>query len=304
MNTKDFFTFNKSERNGIFVLSSLIFVAMLFYIFIPLFIPKKTYDAVQFDKEVSALLKERKANTKKTASYPQKESFDVFDINTSVAEQKLNPFPFDPNTMTVELWQELGLRDKQIKTIMNYRAKGGTYYKKEDFKKMYCISDEEYVILEPFIEIKISKPTYEKYTPKKEETKPLLVDINTASAEELMEIKGIGPYFSDRIIKYRLQLGGYYKIEQVMEIPKMDSIKFSAIRSFLEVNPSAIHKININTATFDALKEHPYIGYNIALALVNYRNKHGNFKQVSDIKASAMITEKIFEKIAHYLSVN
>ncbi len=49
--------------------------------------------------------------------------------------------------------EKLGLTDKQISTIKNYEAAGGKFKRKEDLKKIYSISDIEYKILEPYINI-------------------------------------------------------------------------------------------------------------------------------------------------------
>lgn len=304
-NIKDFFSFNKSERRGIFILSSLIFLVILFDISMPLFISHRKYDTTQFAKEVNAFLQSQKIINKKTIPDQHSDNFDIFEANNTNQQKQLTPFTFDPNTITPEQWQQIGLSPKQIKTLMNYRSKGGKYYKKDDFKKMYCISEKEYAVLEPYIEIKISQNTNQAYDVHKKEAKTIaLVEINSASADELMAINGIGPYFADKIISYKISLGGYYKISQLLDIPKMDSTKFSGISSFLDVNPEAIRKIDVNTATFEDLKKHPYIGYNISLSLVNYRTKHGKFKQLSDIKQSALISEKVYEKISHYLRVD
>ena len=64
-----------------------------------------------------------------------------------------------------------------------------------------------------------------------------------------------------------------------------------------------IQKININTVSFDELKSHPYIGYNIALSLINYRKQHGEYTVLSDIKKSALVTEDVYEKISPYLTI-
>ena len=60
---------------------------------------------------------------------------------------------------TDEDYKKLGLSEKQINTINNYKNKGGTFKTKEDFKKMYVISDEEYKRLEPYIVIKVHRIT-------------------------------------------------------------------------------------------------------------------------------------------------
>jgi competence protein ComEA len=295
---KDYLTFNKSERRGLLVLCSLILLLIILNILLPFLKTQKTYDYSKFDAEVNEFMKTQEVLSVKPKTYRQKEPFNIYDANASAVEQKLNPVAFDPNTLPYDGFIEMGLSPKQALTIIKYRTKGGKFFKKEDFKKMYCISEKEYEALEPYIEIK--KPQYaDNKTPKAAEI--FKVEVNTASEEELKKIKGIGTYFASQIIKYRIRLGGYNAKEQLMEVPKMDSTKYNDIKAFIEVNVKAIHKININTATFEQLKQHPYIGHNIALSLINYRLKHGVFKSVSEIKNSALITEKNYPKISYYL---
>ncbi|HTE09667.1 MAG TPA: helix-hairpin-helix domain-containing protein, partial [Chitinophagaceae bacterium] len=59
----------------------------------------------------------------------------------------------------------------------------------------------------------------------------------------------------------------------------------------------------INTADANTLKQHPYIRWNLANAIVQYRAQHGNFKSVADLQLVAIITPEILEKISPYLLV-
>jgi len=295
---KDYLTFNKSERRGLLVLCILILLLIILNILLPFLKTQKTYDYSKFDAEVNEFIKTQEIVTVKPKTYRQKDPFNIYDANASAVEQKLNPVAFDPNTLPYDGFIEMGLSSKQALTIIKYRTKGGKFYKKEDFKKMYCISEKEYEALEPYIEIKTPQYADNKAAKVVETFK---VEVNSATEEELKKIKGIGTYFAAQIIKYRIRLGGFNAKEQLMEVPKMDSAKYNDIKAFIEVNVKAIHKININTATFEQLKQHPYIGHNIALSLINYRLKHGVFKSVSEIKNSALITEKNYPKISYYL---
>ena len=67
-------------------------------------------------------------------------------------------------------------------------------------------------------------------------------------------------------------------------------------------NPT-VKKININNATVDELKTHPYIRYNIANAIVQYRLQHGSYKDINDIKKIMLVTDEIYNKAAPYLAV-
>ncbi len=148
---------------------------------------------------------------------------DFQQMDRSVAENKITPFLFNPNKLPSEQWSKMGLKDWQIKVIKNYEAKGGHFYKKEDFKKMFCISPSEYAILEPYISIPDEKKEYaEAKTQVKEVHKRALVDLNTADSVTLLSLYGIGPSFAKRIMKYRNLLGGFYNKTQLLEVYGFD----------------------------------------------------------------------------------
>ena len=71
---------------------------------------------------------------------------------------------------------------------------------------------------------------------------------------------------------------------------------------FLKLENISTKKININTATKDEMKIHPYIKWNLANAIVEYRNQHGNFSSLEDLKQISLITDEIFNKIKIYLT--
>ena len=106
-----------------------------------------------------------------------------------------------------------------------------------------------------------------------------------------------------RIINFRDKLGGFYKAEQVAETFGLADSVFQKIKSRLTLSNSAVKQFNINTASVDELKAHPYIKYNLANAIVQYRTQHGNFASVADIKQIMMVTEEMYSKAAPYLKV-
>ena len=186
-------------------------------------------------------------------------------------------FPFDPNTATKEDFSKLGLAPKIAHTILNYRSKGGHFYKKEDLKKIYGLTEKEYSRLESSIKIEqkvreVDKPAIQKI----KVSKPTEIDINKATAEEWQALRGIGPSYSKRIVKFRDELGGFAKIEQIPETFGLPDSVFQMIKPYLKISP-VFRKLNVNTATLEELKAHPYISYNQARGIVNYRSQHGQF---------------------------
>ena len=298
---KEFLNLSKTEQAGIWLLIATLITVILLSAFLR---STKTSvannDFSEFEKQIQAW--------ENSISSENKEFNKVYnDLDApaySSAKSKLNPFPFNPNELDAEGWKRLGLTDKQTKSILNYRQKGGEFRIRSDFSKMYTISDEEYAVLEPFIQLPEKpqpKPDYKSSSYEKREI--VRVEINSADTATLKKVRGIGPAFALRIVSYRSRLHGYISVDQLKEVKGIDSLKFAEISPYMFVNPYLVRKININTVTFDELKSHPYFGYNIALSLINYRKQHGDYKVLTDIKKSALVTEEVYKKISPYLAV-
>ena len=143
-----FFTLNKGEQRGILILSFCIVLVLIVNLFIPVFIEDTPSDISQFKQNIAAF---RKIQQGLSDSIRIERLQNRGELDLALAEQKLKPFPFDPNGLPAELWKKIGLTDKQIKSIKNYESKSGRFRRKEDLKKMYAISDVEYQVLEPYI---------------------------------------------------------------------------------------------------------------------------------------------------------
>ena len=311
---RDFFTFNKRERNGVFILLSIIAGLVLYLNISSNFISEEPVDFTKFDKEV----KEFEASIEEKTEYSNySEKQANREERLTGTEQKSERFDFNPNNLSEQNWKRLGLSEKQIKSIKKYESKGGKFKTKEDVKKMYCLSEEQYETLKPFIQI--SSPaeiarTEEKansfFKDGKVETTSAVnipkterlnvVELNSADSASLTTIKGIGAFYAKNIIKHRNALGGFVSKEQLLEIWKFDQEKLSAIEKYIDIDESKIKKVNINTCEAADLKS-PYIKWTVANAIVNYRKNHGKYKTVDEIKKTDLVDEETYRKIAPYL---
>ena len=52
-------------------------------------------------------------------------------------------FPFDPNTLDAAGWRALGLDDRKVRTLLNYRSKGGRFRKPEDLIRLWLDANED-----------------------------------------------------------------------------------------------------------------------------------------------------------------
>jgi len=290
---KDYFIFSGKERTAAIILLVLIgvFIALPYLIKVKKHLPPME-DAVQkLPKVGTDSGYHRKEYATKYAPYPSQEN-SVFE-----------PFNFDPNTIDEAGWHKLGLRDKTIHTILNYRNKGGQFREADDIKKIWGLRPEEANRILPYVQIKadFKKKEYAPYHAIV--NKPKIVDINTATVEELRIIPGMGNGMVYRMLKYKERLGGFLSIDQVKETYGMNDSSLALMLPFFKLNSEILTKININTATDYDLSSHPYISKDVAKAIVLYRIQHGNYKKVEDIKLIVFIKETLYQKIAPYLSV-
>lgn len=65
------------------------------------------------------------------------------------------------------------------------------------------------------------------------------VNLNTASAQELDNLPGIGEAIAQAIVEYREQKGAFQTIQQVMEVEGIGEKTFEAIRDLITVGEEA-----------------------------------------------------------------
>lgn len=299
---KNYFNFNKGERAGIIVVIAIIVMVLAFPYLIKVSFKDNTEEYLQFVKEIELFEKSLKQSSD---SVSEARRLDFQQMDRSVAENKITPFLFNPNKLPSEQWSKMGLKDWQIKVIKNYEAKGGKFYKKEDFKRMFCISPSEYEIFEPYISIPEQINEYtDRKTEVKEVKKRVLVDLNTADSVTLLTLYGVGPSFARRIIKYRNLLGGFYSKTQLLEVYGFDQGKLDEIDAFCEVGAVGLKKIHINSVKTEELKKHPYLDYYTAKAIVDQRIILGKYASMQQIKEIPLIHDDLYNKIKPYLVID
>lgn len=305
---KQYFAFSK--RDAI----AAIIIVLLFssFIVIPQFFSykkeKKVADQVVVS-QIAALQKQKEDKSYYKRNNSNDDNWEQTSFNSSNTNKVVGSlFQFDPNTLDANGWQKLGLRDKTINTILNYRNKGGKFKQPEDLRKIWGLRKEEADRIIPFAKIENSAvPSgYKTYAQNGtiQNQKPVLFDANTVTPEQLRLIPNIGSSMPYKIINFREKLGGFLNMLQVKETYGMTDSIFNSLLPYLHVLPTEIRKLNINTASEYELNAHPYIDKTLAKAITIYRNQHGGYKSVNDIRKIVFITEDVYNKIAPYLTVS
>lgn len=218
---------------------------------------------------------------------------------------KTEQFLFDPNTASEAELLRLGLPKALVRRLLRYREKGGFFFEKSDFRKLYGLTDADYERLEPYIAIAKSDVAVRPaaYAGGSGYTAPITdLDINAATVEAWKRLPGIGAGRANQIVRFRDQLGGFISTEQVAETFGLPDSVFQNIRSYLRLESPVYQKVPLNSASEDALAAHPYISFKQAKLIVAYREQHGRFGGVDDLLRIAAFSDKAWlERVRPYL---
>ena len=290
MKFKSQFVFNRSQQIGIFLLVAIIVVLQLVYHFVDL--SKNNIPSGLNEQDLN--LFQKKIDSVKLAA-------------SAVKTVKI--FPFNPNLITDYKGYTLGMSPGEIDRLHDYRAQDKWVNSSEEFQQVTKISDSLLLEISPYFKfpdwvtsknspasLKVSNSVKKAFEDK--------IDLNIATAEDLMMLKGIGEVLSGRIVNYRNKIGGFVDDLQLKDIYGLNHELRQEIQSYFTVKSRPEFKIlSINQASVIELSGIPYINYELAREIVNYRllyEKISSFEELAKIKEFP--SEKI-ERIALYLSV-
>lgn len=316
----DYLNFSRKDRIAIIVILSIVLAVF----FLPEAFPKNASlpnDSSPDTAWIAALKRlEQKEpeNSGEYRQYPDDNSSSYqYDRRTGsyTENAKGELFYFDPNTLSRKGWLRLGLREKTVNTIQNYLSKGGQFKKPEDLQKIYGLFPDEFKRIAPYIKIEATgevntnkdfteKASVENPSAKTNIVRYSVIDVNSADTTALIALPGIGSKLATRIINFRDKLGGFYSVSQVAETFGLPDSTFQKVKQYLKLGTSSVRKININTATVDELKAHPYLRWAIANPIVAYRKEHGPFLKIDDIKKLMIVTDEVYNKIIPYLTIH
>lgn len=253
---------------------------------------------------IDSLLKQNNNGNNSSYELNNKKPFQKSNRNKNERVKR-----FNPNTLNESEWVEFGFSPNQARVLLKYKSKIGGFKDLEDIQKAYVVND--------FMYRKIEKAAFfdgavvEHDTLHKNEESFLVfetkeyqlesIDINVATWEDFKKFKGIGEVLSRRIVKYRDGLGGFYSENQIAEVYGIHDSVYQQMKPNLMVTTNQLKKININIASKDELKSHPYISWKSAEKIINYRMDWGKILDYKTLKKEKLIPSEQLEKIKPYI---
>jgi competence protein ComEA len=304
---KDYFTFSKKERVAITVLLLVIacFIAMP-YLYPgkhkPPLVNKVLADYIAKNKKVT-----EESGGKKSSFYSPGKN----EAKESVVTRK-ESFPFDPNTITQEEWQRLGVAEKTVRTIINYRNKGGKFRTAEDIRKIWGMRSGDADRLVPFVRLEIKEPAKRETGYRQQKEVPVAqparkeivsIEINTATEDEWKSLPGIGEVLAKRILKFREYAGGFTTIEQVRKTYGLADSVFQRIVPYLKINMQSVPKLDLNLVSAYDLRRKLNVDEGVAKAIVVYRKQNGPYQSIDGLKKIILMSDTLFQRIAPLVKI-
>jgi competence ComEA-like helix-hairpin-helix protein len=300
----DYFTFSRNERKGIIILLVIIFFLaiankLIYYFETPATIDKEFLDS-------------------------KRNELGLLNDSITKKEAKRTLFSFDPNQIDSLGLDRLDLPINVKRNLLRYRQKGGKFYSGSDFKKIYGVSEEIFIKIEPFLLFqKNSEINYSEKGRGEQKSEPLelsepisytksdrsnlsnvtlkKIDLNSADSIQLKELPGIGEKLSKRIVKYREILGGFHSVDQLNEVYGMEKSTVLRLENRVMVDTTKIRKLDVNFSNQYELSRHPYIQANLAKKIIRFRTKYGSIQDVSNLLDSMILNIHEYSRLKPYL---
>ena len=305
---KDWFFFSKSQRIGVITLLTIILALIGAKIAIPHLVHPKASKQDNFVQQAMAFEDSlhKQAPQSNYHSYTHYEEQRLHYNSYPKYEKQVLPAPvlsrFNPNEIDSAHFVKLGIKPKIASNILKYRAKGGKFKKAEDFGKVWGITTEQLQTLQPYIDIPPEAAINQAATNIKPKKIDGTLELNSADTTQLQQIRGIGAGYAKRIVAYKKRLGGFASVEQLHEVWGMTPELYDKIAPHFTVNNQLIQKIEINKASVERLKNHPYLNFYKAKAIYELRLTKGKLKGIQELRKLEGIDDVLLGKIEPYLS--
>jgi DNA uptake protein ComE-like DNA-binding protein len=286
--------FTSSDRKGLLFLSLLIIIIQLLYYYI------------DFEKE------EITVDKQEILSFQNEiDSLKLIEIE----KRKPKIYPFNPSFLTDYKAYKLGMSPLEYDRLQAFRKEGKYINSIKEFQTVTGISDSLLATMSPYFKFPdwVVKKQRAKKTGNlsnkntlsnqaKKDFPKEKQDLNTATPEELIKIKGIGDKLAKRIIKYREVLKGYSDDSQLYEVWYLDKeVANRVLQRFTVLTKPNIQRININEASFKEVLHLPYIDYKLTKKIFDLRNELAEIQSLEELKQIDSFPIDKFDRISLYL---
>ena len=264
-----FFQLTSSERIGLIG----VLVVFTVIIFFKYFDAQVTVDykpsSIEYNKETIPSIRKTNKRSKDNIGFdPIRKAIHIAPVEK-----------FNPNRVDAEYWEKIGFENKLAIRLEKFIHFGQGLKNIHDLEKVYGMKKEWIELIKDSIVLE-----------------PLNIDINTASAESFQKVNGIGEKISNRIIKFRNSLGGFYSVEQLEDVYGMDSnIIRKNKRSFTFNTPQ--NKIDVNTSGLKKFVKHPFISIQQGEEIIKIRSVYG---KVDSLALQHIFTSKEWSEVKYY----
>lgn len=276
------FEFNKSQQRGILFFFTAILVLQAVYFWV-------SYKEHFYEKSEQELL------------WLSNQSW--VDSLKQIEKPAYQPYPFNPNFITDFKGYQLGMSVEEIDRLHEFRKTDKYVNSTKEFQNITQVSDSLLAIISPYFKFPdwVTNPKSNNnkdfYNQKYSNTPAAIIpqDINTATQEDLIKVRGIGPALSERILRYKINFGAFVSMEQLKEVYGLsDDVIYEVNKYFKVENIAAVKKLKINELSIKELGAFPYFKYPISKNIVVYRSMNGDFKNSDDL---LNVTDFPIEKI-------
>ena len=274
------FRYNKRQRKGVFYLLLLVAFLQAFYYYVDSSTP-----VLETKKGVLQVFQDQLDSLQKA----QKKVFKGYQVN--------------PNFLTDSKGYELGMSVLELDRLFLYRKQQKWIRTLTDFQQVTQVSDSLLNVLALHFRFPVFYAA-KKSTKPKDLLRPA-IDINSATQEDLMGVRGIGQKLSKRILGYRKLLGGFSSTQQLNEVWGLDSLVVHKLKSqFVLADPPVIEKIPVNTATFKEVLSIVYLDYKTTKLIFTYKDSVGKIEKLQELKKIVGFPVEKYDRIALYLRAN
>ena len=286
---KSHFLYTRQQRNGIFLLLLLIGLTQGIHHFVDFPAEKLMMD----DQEIAIF---------------QNQIDSLRRISLKKSERKI--YPFNPNFISDYKGYQLGMSIAEIDRLHSFRKQNKYVNSAKEFQQVTQVSDSLLQKMKPYFK-------FPSWTRKRKKSKPKMTfdhrvdkdaslisttDLNLATFSDLLVVDGVDDALSERIIKYREKLQGFFFADQIYEVWGMKKeVGDRILERFSIVAIPKVEKLNINTATFKQVLKNPYIDYDLCVKIFDYRDEVAELQNISELKNIDDFPLKIYDRIVVYL---